>query len=93
MMREKATEPDVYLVYIIYDRNNQTLVKIANNKKPVFEDQSKKNSKLVYFEKFDIKSKAMRKKNHLLKLSEEKRMMLIRKKNPELLNLIFALFD
>ena len=82
-----------YLVYIIHDKKNVVQINISNDEDSVFKDQSKRNLKLVYFERFSLRNQALRKRNYLLKLDEERRMKLIKKKNPEMLNLIFTVFE
>ncbi|MEO8665920.1 MAG: hypothetical protein ABI462_10520, partial [Ignavibacteria bacterium] len=70
-----------------------TKIEISDNDGFVFEEQMERFAKLVYFEKFVEKTNAQGKKRYLNKLDKRKRLTLIKKKNPELLNLIFTIFD
>ena len=69
------------------------LVGISGREKLLFDEDEKKFTKLIYFEKFQDRSKAVRKKRHLDKLNNEQRLKLVKNHNPELLNLIFTVYD
>lgn len=82
-----------YYVYIILDKNMNVKIRISDNDRFVFKEQIERFTKLVYFEKFLERTKAMRKKRYLNKLDEDETLRLIKRKNPDLLNLIFTISD
>ncbi len=82
-----------YYVYIILDKNMNVKIRISDNERFVFKEQIERFTKLVYFEKFLERTKAMRKKRYLNKLDEDETLRLIKRKNPDLLNLIFTISD
>jgi predicted GIY-YIG superfamily endonuclease len=82
-----------YLIYILSDKNKRTVVGISLKERFSIVNLKEKFSKLVYVEKFFDRAKALRRKSHLNKLGDEKRLKLIKKKNPEMLNLIFTIND
>ncbi|MEO8210710.1 MAG: hypothetical protein ABI840_09110 [bacterium] len=82
-----------YIVYIIIDKNKNAHIKISDNGRFVFKAQMERFGKLVYFEKFLERTKALRKKRYLCNLGQDNMLKLIKKKNPEMLNLIFTIFD
>ena len=87
------------LIYILAGKKNKTVVGIADNERIFLSDQLSEHLpdkkyetvKLIYFEKIDNRAKALRRKRYLSYLSEKGRLRIVRKYNPELLNLIFDL--
>lgn len=82
-----------YLVYILSGRAKKTIAGISEKDSFLIADESIRSLKLIYFESFSDRSKAMKRKSKLDKLSDTERLKLIKKKNPELLNLIFIIKD
>ena len=80
-------------VYIILDKKKNAHVKISDNERFVFKAQMERFAKLVYFEKFLERAKALRKKRYLSNLDQDNMLKLVKRKNPEMLNLIFTIFD
>ena len=93
MHRKEFSKTGEYLVYIIFDKNNTAHINISNDESSVFEEQSGKHSKLVYFERHCDREKALRRKRYFIKLNDSDKLKLIRKHNPEMLNLIFTIYD
>ena len=82
-----------YLVYILSGKRNKTLVGACPKSNFFCEAPGDEYSKLIYFEIFRDGSSAARRKNILEKLTNAQRLTLIKVKNPELLNLIFTVYD
>lgn len=78
-----------FLVYITSDKKKNTFVKITEKDK--FLHDMNEDSEIIHAETYFDLTKAVRRKNQLSQLTNEKRIELIKKKNPELLNLIFAI--
>ena len=93
MSKETSSQHTEYLVYILSGRAKKTITGISERKSFLLADEINKFIKLIYFESFSDRTKAIRRKNQLGKLSDSDRMKLIKKKNPELLNLIFTIKD
>ncbi|MEO8210708.1 MAG: hypothetical protein ABI840_09100 [bacterium] len=87
-----APHPE-YLVYILSNKKKDTITGIAFGKILSEEGEKKKFTKLIYFEKFQDRTKALRRKIYFDKMNNSKRLKIIKVKNPELLNLIFTLKD
>lgn len=81
------------IVIVTLDEKKRSRVEILNCEVTDFQHQSNKFSKIVYLEKFTERSKALRKLRYLKKLIEPDRLKYIKKKNPELLNLVFTIYD
>lgn len=93
MLKKEISKPGEHLVYILIDKKYNAHVNISNDARSVFEKQSGLDSKLVYFERHCDRGKALRKKRYLTQLNESDRLKLVRKHNPEMLNLIFTIYD
>lgn len=77
-------------MYLICDKKNKTSVGITDD---LLIRSLNENSNIVYFEKFSDKVKAGKRKSQLSKFSNTKRISIIKKTNPEFLNLIFTIKD
>ncbi len=93
MIIKNISDSIEYIVYIIYENKEKFRIHFSNDVRTVFNDQSAVRLCLVYFEKFSDRSKAVRRKKHLDGLMDDALLKLIKKRNPEMLNLIFTIHD
>lgn len=91
MITSKSNNKGTYLLYIFSGRNRKTSIGIADEINCLRFEDLKKNSRLVYYEKFNDRKKAMSKKRSLQKADKIKINKLISQSNPDWLNLIFTL--
>lgn len=91
MLRKYISKHYECLVYIIFTANKKTPVNIVTDKRLIFEVHSGLLSKLVYFERYCDKEKALRKKGFLKPENDSERIKFIGKLNPEMLNIIFTI--
>lgn len=82
-----------YLVYIISGRSKKTSVGIADDMNCLPFRSLRKFSRMVYYEKFSDRKKAMSKKRLLQKADKKKISKLVSENNPDWLNVIFTLTD
>lgn len=82
-----------YVVYLLSDKKKNTIPGIIDCGPELQTDLKTKYKTLVYFDKFRDRKKAVRKKRSLLNMENKDRIMYVKKKNPEWLNLIFTLTD
>lgn len=80
-----------YLVYIAANKYKKTIIGFADEMNGFTVGVTKKFSRLVYFEKFNDRKKALIKKRFLERSDKEKIKEIVSKSNPEWLNLIFTL--
>ena len=80
-----------FVVYLLSDRKKNTITGIIECGPELQSDLKSNYKTLVYFDKYRDRKKAVRKKRTLLKMENKDRIMYVKKKNPEWLNLIFTL--
>ena len=91
MLIKNGLVSNAYMVYIIYGVQKKISIHISNNVRSVFKELSEARSYLIYFEKFSNRSKALRKKKYLSSMMKCDLIKLIKKRNPEMLDLIFTI--
>ncbi|MCB0728315.1 MAG: hypothetical protein KDD00_12685 [Ignavibacteriae bacterium] len=82
---------DEYILHIFCKNNTNFVIGVSDKTRFISEDHYLMESKLVYFEIFSDRLKALRRKNYLTKLESPKKLRLIKKNNPDMLNLIFTI--
>ncbi len=82
-----------YIMYITCGRNKKTSVGIADEMYSLPGTNSNDFSRIVYYEKFNDRKKAVNRKRLLQKTEKSKIYKLVTKHNPEWLNLIFTMTD
>ena len=91
MLIKNGLVSNAYMVYIIYGVQKKISIHISNNVRSVFKELSEARSYLIYFEKFSNRSKALRKKKYLSSMMKCDLIKLIKKRNPDMLDLIFTI--
>jgi predicted GIY-YIG superfamily endonuclease len=82
-----------FIVYILSDKRKNTITGIMESIPEFQSELRSKYKSLVYLGIFKDIRKAMKKKRSIMNLEHKERILFVKKKNPEWLNLIFTLSD
>lgn len=82
-----------FIVYILSDKRKNTIIGILESLPEFQTGLRTKYKSLVYLDIFNDRKKAMKRKRSIMNLDNKDRIMFVKKKNPEWLNLMFTLKD
>ena len=82
-----------FIVYVLSNNRKKTIAGIMENVPEYNFDRKIKYKALVYFSRYSDRKKAVRKMSTLLKMDNKDRIIFVKKKNPDWLDLMQTLSE
>jgi len=82
-----------FIVYVLSNNRKKTITGIMENVPEYNFDRKIKYKALVYFRRYTDRKKAVRKMSSILKMDNKDRIIFVKKKNPEWLDLMQTLSE
>lgn len=82
-----------FIVYVLSNNRKKTITGIMEYGLEYYFERKTKYKALVYFSRYSDRKKAVRKMSSLLKMDNKDRIIFVKKKNPDWLDLMLTLSD